>query len=505
MQAAKEWWSGMKKLLEKHRYILGVIFAVGIIVMALPVVCASGYTYLCEDDFSFEGGAKDLFEQYGSSVVGAAIRTRDYYNTNQGTYLFTFLIHLLRAFSRGGLTGLHVYMVFDSLLFVASLLNLMRLIIKDRTAWLGTSFATFLMIFGMSRTLQAKELFFWYTGTLNFTLELSLSFIAISLLLLYLRDDKKAYLICSCVFAFLASGGSLNIVSCSCAWLLTVVFLLLWQKKFKKQALLPFGFGFIGAVINAVAPGNFIRSDEPLIEGHATFFDALRDTAVMLMSEEKFFFSNLIFIIGLLLVFAVCAGYRVKLIETGVSLPLLLIALVGTTAIRYFTLFPVAYGYHTELMSNMRTTASYEIVGKLTYVFFMLFFSQFVWERCEKDSSEASAKTTSGRICVATIVALLFITILGFGKIKPELKDGMTYNVLNDFRTGAIQETYAARKYAFDSFAAAEKGTDVILTIGPFKQSMALYGMGLAEDSEWFVNRSAASLFDLNSVTILYE
>ncbi len=494
----------MIKLSDRHRYILAVIFAIGILVMVLPVVLASGYTYLCEDDFSFECGAKDAYLQFGSSFLGAVDRTKNYYNTNQGTYLFTFLIHFIRAFSRGGLTGLHIYMVFDSLLFALSLLNLMRLVIRDKTVWLGTSFATFLMIFGMTRTIQAKELFFWYTGTLNFTLELSMAFIAISFLILFQRKEKKVYLVLSSIFAFLASGGSLNMVAASCAFMLTTIIVFFWEKKFRKQMLIPFGIALLGAVINAAAPGNFIRSTDPLVEGHATFFDALRDTLVMLISEEKFFFGNLVFIIGLCIIFALCTFYKLKFIEGGVSVQRLILVLLGTGAIRYFTLFPVAYGYHTELMSNMRTTASYEIVGKLSYVIFILFLAQFVWEQCEKASAD-KVKITPVNISLAVALLALIVFVAGSGRVKYEFKDSITYAAINDFRTGAMQETYAARKYVFDSFAAAEKDTDVILYIEPFNMAISLYGMGLTEDSGWFVNQSCAGLFDLNSVTVLYQ
>lgn len=495
----------MLKNAEKRKYILAVIFVLGILLVTLPVVCSSGYTYLCEDDFSFECGAKDAFNDYGSSVIGAASRTWNYYLTNQGTYLFTFLVHFIRAYSRGGLVGFNIYMVFNSVLFVLSLLNLLRLLIKDRVVWFGTSFAAFLMIFGMSGTIAGVELFFWYTGTLNFTLELSLSFIAISLLVTYLRNNKRAYLICSCIFSFFASGGSLNIVAANCAFLVTLLFFLVWQKKFRKDALFPFGTAFIGAVINAVAPGNFIRSTEPLVEGHATFFDAIRDTFVMQMYEERVFLGNLIFILAMLLIFILCVFFRLKFIEGGVSLPLMLISFVGTGVIRYLTLFPVAYGYHTELMSNMRTTSSYETVAKLTYALFAIIFSQFVWELCEKEKAEGKSVVTPARVSLAVVFLMAVISFAGFGKLKLEYTDSISYKALHDLVTGAKQETFAVRKYCLDSFAAAEDGTDVILNIEPFNMAMSSYGMGIAEDSEWFVNKSAADLFDLNSVTILYS
>ena len=76
----------------KYRKIFAGIFIIGILCAVVPVIVGCGYTYLCEDDFSFEGGAADAADTYGSNVVAAAHKMVDYYNLNQGTYLFNYLI-----------------------------------------------------------------------------------------------------------------------------------------------------------------------------------------------------------------------------------------------------------------------------------------------------------------------------------------------------------------------------------------------------------------------------
>ena len=87
----------MEKFIEKHQKVLRIVLIVGIMCVLVPILLACNYTYLCEDDFSFEGGAQDLVRDYGSSLVGAIKRTGEYYNTNQGTYLFTFIISFART------------------------------------------------------------------------------------------------------------------------------------------------------------------------------------------------------------------------------------------------------------------------------------------------------------------------------------------------------------------------------------------------------------------------
>ena len=490
-----------EKRMRKIRIILSLVFLWGIMVITIPVISGSAYTYLCEDDFSFEGGAKDLFEKYGSSLVGALVRTCEYYKTNQGTYSFTFLIHVIRAYSRGGLVGFHLYMIANCLLFILSLMYLVKCIVEDQVSTLGISFAAFLMIFVMHGTQAGRELFFWYTGSINYALGLSLSFLALAMLLNYKKNTgKHSFLVISCVLAFIASGTSLNIVACNCAWLLTFIIIILLEKiGLKWQYFLPFEVALIGAIINVAAPGNYVRAGEVESDGHVTFWDAIRDTFTIVVSEDKVFFSSLVFMIGMLVVFAVCVGFKVRIVKSGMSVAFLLVALAGTWLIRYFSLFPMAYGYHVDHLANMRMTFSYDLVAKLMHILFAVFLAQYMWERCEKIDKRTLIYVPLCMACVSVMVS-----IFGYDKVKSELKDSMSYEVLNDFRTGAMLETYAVRAYALSYFELAEEGSDAILYIPAYNKASSTYGMGITVDSEWFVNRSAANLFDLHTTTIIY-
>ncbi len=497
----------MIKYVEKYKCLLGILLCCGIVVLTMPIVAGSAYTYLCEDDFSFEGGAQDLYVKYGSSVEGAWVRTWEYYNTNQGTYLFTFLIHVIRAFSRGGLPGLHLYMVAQSILFIIALMAMICSMIEDKIAGLGISLAAFLVIFGMNGTMEGREMFFWYTGSLNYTLELSLSFISVSMLVMYSKVEEslsKKIMVLSCALAFLVSGGSLNVVAANCAFLAAVVICgaLNNDKNIKSvvRMLYPFAFSLVGAIINVAAPGNYKRADEVAVEGHNTLFDALRDTFVTCISEDRKFFSSLTFILAMIFVLVLCLSFRVKLIRSKVSLARLFVILVGTIATRYFTMFPVSYGYHSDQLISMRTAFSYEVVAKLMYLLFVIVLSQFIWERIEE------RKTNASRMCAIMLVLVMIgSTIVGYGRVKYELKDGMSYNIINDFKTGAMQETYAAREYVLSSLQLSSKEEDVFLTIPHFKMANSAYGMGITSDSNAFVNTAAAGLFGLNSTAIIYE
>lgn len=479
----------------KYRKIFAGIFIIGILCAVVPVIVGCGYTYLCEDDFSFEGGAADAADTYGSNVVAAAHKMVDYYNLNQGTYLFNYLIHFIRAYTRGGLPGFHFYMILNAVAFCAALVVLLKILIKDNTACLGAAFVIFVSVFSMTNTQNGKELFYWYTGGLNYLMELTLGLLAVSLSILYIRKKKVIYLVVSALLAFLASGGSLNVVCADLSWLIAVVILKREEFVKDKKIVIPAAAAFVGTLINGLAPGNYKRAERDLSEGHSTFFDALRDTFKCIISEDKLLFTSLVFILMLLLAFVIFTVYKVKILEGKVTVLNLVIVLVGTWLARYFTMFPVCFGYHVDEVINMRTANSYEIVAKFMYFLAVAVIAQFLSEKFE-------GKTD--RIAMGVLaVAALFAIILHSG-INKEIKDGMSYASYDDYRTGALQESYAAREYVLSALTLSEKGSDAVIYVRPFRQAYSTYGMGLGVEAGEWVNRSAAGFYDLNTVTIVY-
>lgn len=491
---------------DKMKKILPLLFVVIAIIVAMPVVLACGYTYLCEDDFSFEAGANDMLEEYGSSYNGALKRAGEYYNSNQGTFLFNFLIHFVRAYSRWDLPGLHVYMICVSLLFMIALLMMINAIVRNKEGAIMLYAVVLFMVFGMHGTLPNKELFFWYTGTMNFTLEFIMSFFSCTLLMKFVQskeeDNSKEWciLIGSSILAFLASGGALNVVAANCAWLFAIEVLYFIQSekdRFKVSSIIPFGAGLLGAIINVAAPGNYNRSDATKVEGHMTFIDGLRDTFVTCMSEDKMLFTQLSFIIALLLTFGICLFMKLSIMNGKISVPILILVLIGTGGVRFLTMFPVSYGYHSDVIINQRTQASYEIIAKLMYILFVMFLGQWIREKFEN-------REFYRFVPVAITIAVFVIAGIGYGKVKAEIKDSISYAAFDDFRTGAMIDNYVVREYVLSSLRLAEKDSDAIVYVPGFNMANSAYGMGLSNDSEEFRNKSAAGLFDLHTVTLIY-
>lgn len=483
----------MSDFFVKHKKILIIIFAIALAVLLIPMISAGAYTYLCEDDFSFEGAVEDLIRDYGNIYVGAVHRMIEYYNTNQGTYVFNFLMSALHMYTRGGLPGLHFFMVISLAAFFLSLILLIKQIIKDWAGTLGITLASVLTLTEMYNTYRSIEIFFWYTGVLNFLLPFIFSLITATLSLHNIKTGKTRFAVIGMITGFIASGCALNVTAANCAWLLAILVLSYPKIMKRKTIVLPFAGAFVGAIINAAAPGNFNRLDGTPIN----IFTGLSNNFLCYISDFKLLFSSRIFWFSLILCFAITVLLKIKILPNGVSNLQLAITMAGSWLVQYFTLFPVSFANRLTDISGMdqRTFSACEVVIKLMFIFSVLILAQWISERKEKTAEYAS---------VVLVAISLFFLLITYPTTKNEFKGGISYMVIDDFRSGAMVENYNTREYVISSLENAEEGTDTIIYIAPFRIANSMYGMGLDTDSGWFVNRSAAGLFNLNSVTVIY-
>ena len=472
--------------------ILTFVFLILTLCVIIPVIFGCGYTYLCEDDFSFEAGGNDMVEAYHSQL-GPFVRAYEYYMSNQGTYLFNTLVHALRIYTRWGLQGIHVYMVLINAAFAFSLYYLIKTLFKKTHIAMGIMFAASYAVYQTAGTINNIELFYWYTGTLNFTVGITLAFFALGLLINYMNapegKENNKLLIASMICAFLGSGCALEVSAPNCAFLLAVVSLSYPAFKKNRKVILPFVSAMVGAVINVLAPGNYNRANESLSEGHTTVFDAFRDTFTCYINESRTLLGSPVFIILLATVFIACYLLKARILSIRPTLVTILITTVGSFLVQYFTMFPVCFGYHSDSLLRMRTTGTYELIAKIMYIFAVVCIAQWAWEKEKKIASAA--------IIIAYAATLLLCAFSG--RIKDDIKNGFSYMTFCDLKDGSMKDAYYTRAYIFSSFELAEKGTDAIVYVPLRSHPQTAYGIGLLPDCEWFVNRSAAGLWDLRT------
>lgn len=489
----------MIKSNEKVEKLLAVIFPVLALCVIVPVMIGGGYTYLCEDDFSFEGGANDMARIWGSGLVGGMVRAYEYYMSTQGTYVFNSTIHLLRVYTRWGLPGFHVFMIALNIAFAGSLFYLMGGLFKRKFIAGAMFFASAVAVYQTGNCGVNRELFYWYTGALNYTLGLTLAFFALGALLRYVHtwsENKKvtAYLVLSAVLAFFASGVALEITSPNCALLLAVA--IVGSPIFieNRKIIIPFISAFAGALFNVIAPGNYPKTYEHMAEGHSTVFDAFKDTVICYRNEAGKIFGSPIFLMVLACVLTGCVLFKVKIVSRPMTGGLLALTLVGSILVQYFTAFPVCFGYHSDSLIVMRTTAAYELIAKMMYIFMVVCLAQWIMEK------EFKAEKV---VVICAIAAALLFCIFS-GKTKEDIKNGFSFMSARDFVSGSMQEAYKTRSYVLMSLELAQEGSDAYIVAPLLGHPESTYGMGLTEDPSAFVNQSAAGLYHLNSVTVVY-
>ncbi|AOZ95560.1 hypothetical protein [Butyrivibrio hungatei] len=499
----------MNKTVTKILNIVLILVMIG--ALASPLI-GTAFTYPSEDDFSYESGGSAGAAEFGSSLIGSLYKVTVIYKMQQGCYTAMFLDHFIRPYSRFGLPGFHIAIIGYMVLFIwATWLVFSALSRKNKTVSYCAMAAAMLSTFTMTGSVHDTKLFYWYTAVVGYTLMFTFSMFALyfSVLSVQETDNRKVnlFLVLSAIFAFLGSGGSLVITSPTCSFLLAVVIVSFDRVKEKKKLLIPFVFAMIGALVNVAAPGNYQRASADLKEGHTTVFDAFRDAFVFYLSEMKKVFDP-IFIAVILAVLLIGVLYKVRVRENGISNRLMGIIFGGVVLIQYFTVFPAAYGYHTNELST-HVTGMYDIIARFTFIFLGLCISQWLGETVvDKLTGKVSigGKVDADHVvkyALGALTALALLLALVLPSAHAIVKDSFTARTFRDFKNGRFADVYRIREYELTTFELAEEGTDCIIYIPWDVECESLPGLGIGSDSEWFTNVSAAHLFNLHTTTVL--
>lgn len=488
-----------------------VLILVMIAALASPLI-GTAFTYPSEDDFSYESGGSAGAAEFGSSLKGSLYKTSVIYQTEQGCYTAMFLDHFIRPYSRFGLPGFHVAIIAYMLLFIFATWGVFSALSKGKkTVAYAAMAAAMLSTFTMTGSAQDTKLFYWYTAVVGYTLMFTFSMLALNFSIRSFQetDNKKVnlYLALGAIFAFLGSGGSLVITSPTCSFLLAVLIVCFDKVKEKVKLVIPFAFAMIGALVNVAAPGNYQRGDAYINDGHVTVFDGLRDAFVFWIGEMKNVFDPL-FILALFAVILLGYVYKVKVREGGISNGLMGIIFAGVLLIQYFTVFPAAYGYHSNMLST-HVTCMYYIIARFTFIFLGLCISQWLGETVvDKLTGKVSigGKVDADHVvkyALGALTALALLLALVLPSAHAIVKDSFTARTFRDFKNGRFAEVYRIREYELTTFELAEEGSDCIIYIPWDVECESLPGLGIGSDSEWFTNVSAAHLFNLHTTTVL--
>lgn len=329
----------------------------------IPVLIGTLFCVPAGDDYLYQAG---FLQHEGNRFLYLFWFTKNYYLTWQGTYFGAFLAGI-PVFDVLGLSGFRIVMFFVLVFFILSLALMIRstiqLLFGNCEKYVMTWELTFLTgIFYLFGTNLLIEVFYWYSGMQVYTLPLSFAFISIFCYISFERKKKNYYLIIGIIGAFLASGGTLNVAALSCTLTLFAIIYSVIIRKVMDKGLFIGVSALIGALINAMAPGNFIR--QGAYEESVSLLGALVKTGVRVVySAFSDFRSGTLLILVVVLFLFANRNLKDSRIEFRYPGWITLYALFAI----YVTDFPFVYG-----SGSIQLNSRVEFVEHLCM---MLFFS----------------------------------------------------------------------------------------------------------------------------------
>ena len=278
------------------------IAAAAIVVLQIGLlVHTCCYTFFTADDYwhAMEAGGAMTSANEVWKAAWSFMRMR--YAGWQGTYLTMFLqiaFCPLCYGTNGAYAALHILLAAVCIAFFLT----MYLLVRELAKWSGLSSERgILEIYALVVTCLLNlrsyaEDFFWFSGTVSYTIPLVLAMAGVALLVHTLQERRRcgvAGLVGASVLLFLACGGSLEIALPVCYGMLILCVYLLrgWKRErkggWKLLYLGPIAAAYVGTVVNGLAPGNYVRHDVTAQSGSAlgTMYHAVCNTLFQYFDE----------------------------------------------------------------------------------------------------------------------------------------------------------------------------------------------------------------------------
>lgn len=453
---------------------------------------AAYYTVFSADDFSIATAMTPYKESFWAYLAGAILYTKNMYLNWQGTYFSMFTQSLLNPLSGFGLLQLRIIMVFNALLFFSSLIffifSLFKMVIKENHHI--KLFYCACIVFVIMNSRAYPEIFYWFCGAMvycvpAFCLLFSLSFFVLS----NITSKKKIlYIVLTLLFSIGSQGGVLTVAGTGCYIILVLCFLFWLQtKRFSFANLAVFVVYFCGAIINVIAPGNFVRHD--VIEDGVYPISALKQAIVLYFKEIKLItVNNKYCIIFLLLMLCGIVIYEKKEIDMKIYT----VASVFLLAAPIVAAFPVMLGYGTSAI-EIFPNRGFFIVNTITVIVLAnLAIVAGYWMVAFVKIKGIKPIWLTGSFGV-----LLFILLIrSFTHFS--LADMYVLRTSKQLYDRTIQNYYEDCKVVFNYLSDCEED-DVM--IEEFPASIENYGnFEISASPDHWINRSVAEYYNKNSI-----
>ncbi len=459
--------------------------------MILPILIACLYCGPSIDDFS----QISAFKSYdGNAFLYPFISMIRIYNEWQGSYLSDFVCSF-PVFNLWGIIGYRFWMfcvtaLFISAFFVAIFFFMKQITITNRCFFsLLVMLLAFIYVVGFN---ELEQVFYWFNGSSVYTVPVIFTLFSFANYIKFVETQKKSYIILGAICAFLGSGGALDVPAFECAVLLLLVIYDYVEKHIIHKGAIIGAIALLGAVINTLAPGNFMRKDQrnPDANPVIAFINTVYRVNGVLADGIKTGFLLAIVIT----VFVIAYKYNEKL--SGEHNHPVLVSIYCYFGI-LITDFPVLYGYGLGEFMHTRC----EFIEAIAITLFVGFAAAYwgIWV-----SRHEVLKITNE--CVFILGLLCFISLAPFLNTHHLMENIVPYKMLlhivgtdNDYAINASRQ----KNIVDQIVSSADEDVIVYSEEKSSEEWCNTKEIGITDDPTLWVNECVANYYGKQSVTLI--
>ena len=469
-------------MIKKYKMISILCIALQLILvirMIIPVLIACSYTFFDADDFS---NAIRLQAYDGNTLTVAFKVMVNIWTTWQGTFFGNFLLGFSPA-KYGGIGLLHAYLIFAAIFLFASLYFMLLSVSsvwKIKATMAGWIYLA--VIWSMMSMSYYQEIFYWYTGSVMYTIPLALGMFGTGMAVYAQKKGSIWMSVIAAICVFCMAGGALQITGTGCYLLLLAAYgFYMRDKKIPVYLSVVFGVALVGGILNVIAPGNYVRHSAIDNSGLHLFSAAKGALHVVMngyagMSDMRFIAIS----VGAVFLFAL---FEDKHVEKAIFL---IIELLLFMIMPVVNVFPVLLGNSGTDEGSLAARNSFVLMLNCMIILFAM--------------AVLAARIISVKEVRDVIVIGVFLAILILPKAITIPWDNCLHGTENDLRSGKIQQYSADINSVIEEIKDSSESNVIIEQMptapGSFRE------MQISQDPGNWVNMSLASYFGKESIRV---
>ncbi|MBE5907685.1 MAG: hypothetical protein E7278_02475 [Lachnospiraceae bacterium] len=426
--------------------------------------------------------------------------TREMYMQQQGTFTSSFFATFLLVKCGTNLIRFRrIIMIFVVLLFLAYLLLLHSIakhfhfhqiwgVFLFCVLWVAVDFA------------GPGEALLYLSGACVYAFPLTLGFLA-TVCYLKLMESKHMlpiilYTLVSAGLAFFSAGGVLMVAAMINIFM---VWILLYNsyrsRKFLLRGIIPFLGAFGGALLNALAPGNFVRYTASIGDAKPDYLRSIVNTFIITGKHLLHLMLHTYFPVALVLI----SLFVLFLKNEGTTEQFRLhplVVLIANYITCYLTVFPTVMGYHLAPGDSAQERMLFafgwiaSVVLMFTWVYFLLWL---------KVRGYYTLSLHPGNAGIAAVL-LVIITIANSFSIPHFRRDGSAptlTTMYKEYTSGSLDNYYAAYHLALLQADALDVNGQLFIFY-EFPETKLFMESSMSAHTDWWVNQTAAAVYQLS-------